>query len=103
MPFEQIDPAGPATDRRRIGVWENEGGCLERHGQAAVAAPGSQPFVDDGTTGWMLAVPLSDLPDEGTIHLDLSGNSVRVNAGDDPCIVSSRVVATGEQPGAPGH
>lgn len=29
--------------------------------------------VDAATTRWMRAVPLSDLPDEGAIHLELSG------------------------------
>jgi len=28
---------------------------------------------DDAATQWMRAVPLSDVPDEGAIHLDLAG------------------------------
>lgn len=72
MAVEQTLATGPAPDRLRLGVWENEGGRLDLHGQATAAAGALLP-VDDGTPRWIRAVSLSDLPDEGAIHLDLHG------------------------------
>ena len=51
MSVEPTETPGQATNRRRIGVWENEGGCL------GVRGPGA-------SEQWMRAVPLSDLPVE---------------------------------------
>ncbi|WP_243395468.1 non-heme iron oxygenase ferredoxin subunit [Nocardioides currus] len=69
MTGEQTTGPGPATDRRRIGVWENEGGHLALGVLAATEAPAPT----DATARWMRAVPLSDLPEEEAIHLELSG------------------------------
>ena len=69
MTGEQTTGPGPATDRRRIGVWENEGGHLALGVLAATEAPAPT----DATARWMRAVPLSDLPEEGAIHLELAG------------------------------
>ena len=69
MTDEPLTRPDPTTDRRRTGVWENEGGPLAVRSSLATEAP----IPDDATTRWMRAVALSDLPDEGAIHLELSG------------------------------
>lgn len=69
MTGEQTVGPGPATDRRRIGVWENEGGHLAMRDPAATETPAPT----DATTRWTRAAPLSDLPNEGAIHVELSG------------------------------
>lgn len=72
MAVEQTSATGPTPDRLGLGAWENEGGCLEPHGPDAMAAEAPLPG-EDGTPRWIRAVSLSDLPDEGAIHLDLHG------------------------------
>lgn len=69
MTGEPAMGAVAGTDRRRIGVWENEGGQLQARDPAATETSSAM----DGATHWVPAVPVSDLPDEGAIHLELSG------------------------------
>lgn len=71
MNVEQSATAGSAVYRKRLGVWENEGGCLLDPSKAAVSA-GDSPHSDDASS-WKFAALLSDVPDEGAIHLDLAG------------------------------
>lgn len=55
-------PVTAAADRRRMGVWENEGGGLD----AFPPSPGSDKR-------WLSAVRLSALPDDGVMGLELAG------------------------------
>lgn len=64
MTNEHPEPARQETDKRRIDVWENEGGCL---------ASANPPATDVADVRWMRAVALSGIPNEGAIHLELSG------------------------------
>lgn len=75
MSSAHADANGPATDRRRIALWENEGGHLGCPDEIVVAGSDSAPH-DDATTRWMRAAPLSDVPDEEAIHLELEGMSI---------------------------
>ena len=78
MTGEQSSRRGPATDRRRIGVWENEGG----HPTVRESPTTEAPAPTNANTRWMRAFPLSDLPDEGAIHLELSGVPICLARGD---------------------
>jgi len=72
MVAEQAAVRVPVSLRSGIGVWENEGGCLGGEGPAAGGTFSPTP-ADATSVRWMRAFPLLDMPDEGAIHIELSG------------------------------
>lgn len=72
MKVDRTATAGAALYRKRLGVWESEGGYLHSPGEGAVPADDSL-HSDDDATSWEFAALLSDLPEEEAIHLDLTG------------------------------
>lgn len=72
MRVDRSATAALAVYRKGLGVWENEGGCLLDPSRATVTA-GHSPHGDDDAFRWKFAALLSDVPDEGAIHVDLVG------------------------------
>ncbi|MCY7401834.1 MAG: non-heme iron oxygenase ferredoxin subunit [Nocardioides sp.] len=73
MGLDQVSAAVVATDTRRIGVWENEGGLLGHYGQVVADASPSTYVEDHVMAHWVPAVALSEIPHEGAVRVELAG------------------------------